>query len=130
MAALAGLGDGPEELRATYLNRTCALDGITEVTGCSEENGLLQVRSTGEHRLLLERGGQVVEATLSPQTLRRAGEYRQLSSCLETGWDDLGPVERQRRRMQLDAALDGLLPYLWQASESEILTLTRRLSDG
>jgi hypothetical protein len=46
-----------------------------------------------------------------------AGRYRALCSRLETGWDVLDRDEQGRRRAEMEAMLDNLLPQFWQAEE-------------
>jgi len=125
MAVKQALGAFPDEqLRALYRSRTCALDGIALVLGCSEENGLLRVQSDGRHRLEAALPGRRIAAELTPFALQLAGTYRQLANRLEAGWEELAAAEQDRRTRELDAALDALLPQLWTAGESDLITLT------
>ena len=118
LAATKLLGDSAGELHAVYCNRTCATDGIAEVTGCSEENGRLVVKSDGRHALTLTRSQTVVEVELTAEALAMAGRYRSLCNRLEISWDDLAADEQARRRAEMDALLDELLPKFWQAEDS------------
>jgi len=121
LAAMKLLGDSAGELHAVYCNRTCATDGITETTGCSEENGRLVVKSDGRHALTLTRSQAVVEVELTAKALAMAGRYRSLCNRLESGWDELAVDEQARRRAEMDALLDELLPQLWQADDSQLV---------
>jgi formylmethanofuran dehydrogenase subunit E len=95
LAALKGLGDCDGELQAVYSHRTCATDGIAETTGCTEEKGSLIVKNDGRHALAL--------------------------SCLENGWEELDAGEQVKRRVEMDAMLDELLPQFWQAEDQKLL---------
>lgn len=117
MAALQALGDPHVELRATYGNRTCALDGVAEITGCSEANGRLVVQSAGRNALTLTSPERSVAVELTPVALEMAGRYRALCNRLESGWDALDEDEQGRLRAAMEAMLDELLPQFWQADE-------------
>lgn len=117
LAAVALLGDGSGTRQAVYGNRTCALDGIAETTGCGEETGCLIVGNTGRHALLLTAGEASVEVELTVEALTMAGRYRSLCNRLESGWEALDPDEQVRRRADMDAMLDELLPQFWQAED-------------
>jgi formylmethanofuran dehydrogenase subunit E len=117
LAAIKWLGEDAGELQAVYCNRTCAMDGIAEVTGCSEENGSLTAKSDGRHALILKSPRASVEVELTAEALEMAGRYRSLRNRLENGWDDLNVDEQTRRRAEMDAMLDELLPQFWQAED-------------
>ena len=125
LAAMKWLGDSAGELQAVYSNRTCALDGIAEATGCSEEAGTLVVKSDGRHVLLLKSPQVSVEVELTAEALEMAGRYRSLCSRLENGWDDLEVEEQTRRRAEKDAMLDELLPQFWQAKDQKLVQRTK-----
>lgn len=117
LAAMKWLGACDESLQAIYSNRTCALDGIAEVTGCREEAGSLAVENDGRHALTLQSAGASVEVELTCEALQMAGRYRSLCNRLESGWDRLDVGEQARRRVEMNAMLDELLPQFWQAEE-------------
>jgi formylmethanofuran dehydrogenase subunit E len=121
MAAMKWLGAEEGELRAVYSSRTCALDGIAETTGCSEEAGSLTVRSDGRHALQLESGETVVEVELTETALQMAGRYRSLCNRLEEGWETLAEEEQAKHRAEMDAMLDELLPQFWQMADEELI---------
>lgn len=124
MAALGLLAekDAPveDDLYAVYFTRTCAVDGVAEVTGLAE-NGGLEIRPEGRHALRLERGGVAVEVELSDRAMQMAGEYRRFCYEIEAGWDDLDEDERQVREIRRQSWLDTLLPRLWQAPDHELV---------
>jgi len=125
LAVKEALGEYPDgRLRAVYRTRTCALDGIAETLGCREADGSLRVASDGRHRLEVAVPGYRVTAELAPAALQLAGPYRQLANRLEAGWEELDTAEQARRRAELDAALDALLPQLWSAATAELIVLT------
>lgn len=121
LAAKKWLGDSVDVLQAVYSNRTCALDGIAEATGCTEAAGTLVVKSDGRHALTLTRSQTVVEVELTAEALAMAGRYRSLCNRLEVGWDELAADEQARRRAEMDALLDELLPQFWQADDSQLV---------
>ncbi len=121
LAAMKSLGGSLEGLQAVYSNRSCALDGIAETTGCSEAAGTLVVKSDGRHALTLTSAETAVEIELTAQTLESAGRYRLLCDRLERGWDQLAPEEQIRRRAEMDAMLDELLPQFWQAEAQQLV---------
>jgi len=124
LAALNLLGQTGGELRAVFANRTCALDGITEVTGCSEANGRLKVVPCGRHALTVSTiDDRRVEVELTTTALEMAGRYRSLCDRLEQGWENLDRDEQARRQAAMDALLDELLPQFWQA-EDQLLVVT------
>ncbi len=117
LAAMRWLGESSGELQAVYSIRTCALDGIAEVTGCSEENGSLIAKSDGRHALILKSPKASVEVELTAEALEMAGQYRSLCNRLEVGGDELEADEQKKRRAEMDAMLDELLPQFWQAED-------------
>ena len=121
LAAKKWLGDSAGELQAIYSNRTCALDGIAEATGCTEEAGTLVVKSDGRHALTLTTAQAAVEVELTAEALAMAGRYRSLCNRLESGWDELAVDEQARRRDEIDAMLDELLPQFWQAEDAQLV---------
>jgi formylmethanofuran dehydrogenase subunit E len=121
LAAIQWLGTCDESLQAIYSNRTCALDGIAEVTGCSEEAGSLVVESDGRHALTLKSEQASIQIELTCEALEMAGRYRSLCNRLEGGWDKLEVDEQVRRRAEMDAMLDELLPQFWQAEDSQLV---------
>ncbi len=121
LAAMTWLGENAGELQAVYSNRTCALDGIAEATGCSEEHGSLVVKSDGRHALMLTSPHASVEVELTSEALAMAGRYRSLCNRLENGWDDLHVDEQTRRRAEMDAMLDELLPQFWHVEDSQLV---------
>ncbi|RMF47670.1 MAG: hypothetical protein D6751_02135 [Deltaproteobacteria bacterium] len=129
MAALGLLADaeasGEDELRGYYFTRTCAVDGVAEVTGLTEADGGLEVCPDGRHALRLERGGVAVEVELTEKAMQMAGEYRRFCYEIEAGWDDLDEEERRVREIRRQAWLDTLLPRLWQAPDHELVRVVR-----
>jgi formylmethanofuran dehydrogenase subunit E len=121
LAAMRWLGESAGKLQAVYSIRTCALDGIAEVTGCSEDNGSLVVKSDGRHALILTSPQASVEVELTAEALEMAGQYRSLCNRLESGWDELETDEQKKRRAEMDAMLDELLPQFWHAEDSHLL---------
>ena len=121
LAAIKWLGDVEGELHAIYSNRTCAADGIAETTGCTEENGSLVVKNDGRHALTLSSAQASVEVELTTKALEMAGRYRSLCNRLEKGWDELEEDEQVKRRAEMDAMLDDLLPQFWQAEDSQLV---------
>jgi len=117
LAAMPYFAGTTEHLQALYSHRTCALDGIAEVTGCSEEMGTLAIRNAGRHALVLTSPRQMIAVALTDTALEMAGRYRTLCNRLEQNWADLDPGEQARRRGEMDALLDELLPQLWGADE-------------
>lgn len=120
-AALAAAGPGTAGWQAVYGIRTCAVDGIAEVTGCSEDNGCLRVENQGRHALTLRMGGRRIELELTETALAMAGRYRALCDRLEKGWEHLDADERARRQAEMEAVLDELLPQLWCADEALLI---------
>jgi len=118
LAALQWLGNRDTALQAIYRNRTCATDGISEVTGCCEEQGSLIVRSDGRHALVLKSATASVEVELTDEALLMAGRYRSLCNRLENGWDELDVEEQARRHAEMEVMLDELLPQFWRADEA------------
>jgi len=113
-----------DELRAVYHSRTCALDGIALITGCSEENGTMTVTTEGRHVLeVFSADGRVAELSLTDTAMQIAGDYRRLSVELEAGWDQLGDEERAARDDRRQATLDAILPGLWQAPDADLITI-------
>jgi len=123
------LPEDPSGLRASYLTRTCAVDGIVEVMGLGAADGGLEILAEGRHLLRLEHVDAVLEVELSPTALEMAGDYRRLGYELEAGWDDLDTEERVRRERRREEALDELLPRLWGMDDSELL-LIREVPHG
>ena len=121
LAALKWLGDCDGELQAVYSNRTCATDGIAETTGCTEEKGSLIVKNDGRHALTLSSAQTSVEVELTAEALEMAGRYRSLCNRLENGWDELESDEQARRRAEMNAMLDELLPQFWQAEDQKLV---------
>ncbi|MFC1778998.1 FmdE family protein [Thermodesulfobacteriota bacterium] len=121
LAAIKWLGDNTGELQAIYSNRTCATDGIAETTGCTEEKGSLIVKNDGRHALTLFSSQASVEVELTAEALEMAGRYRSLCNRLETGWDELDADEQVKRRAEMNAMLDELLPQFWQAEDQKLL---------
>ncbi|MDT8444914.1 MAG: formylmethanofuran dehydrogenase subunit E family protein [Desulfuromonadales bacterium] len=117
LAAMHFLDDSPGTRQAVYSQRTCALDGIAEATGCREDAGSLVVKNAGRHALLLSAGQISVEVELTAKALAMAGGYRSLCNHLESGWEELTPDEQVRRRAEMEAMLDELLPQFWQAGD-------------
>ncbi len=121
---LAAMGVAEEcrsDMKLVYSNRTCALDGIIETTGCTEEAGSLIVKVDGRHALQVSNKRVSMEIELSAEALQIAGRYRSLCNRLEQDWDELDPDEQSRRRTKMEAMLDELLPQLWQADDSTLL---------
>ena len=87
LAAMTLLGGSVSELQAVYSIRTCAMDGIAETTGCTEEAGTLVLKSDGRHALTLSSPQASVEVELTDEALEMAGRYRSLCIRLESGWD-------------------------------------------
>jgi len=111
-----------DELRAVYHARTCALDGIALITGCSEDNGTMTVTTEGRHVLEVFSGdGRVAELSLTDTAMQIAGDYRRLSVELEAGWDQLGDEERATRTERRESTLDAILPGLWQAPVADLI---------
>jgi hypothetical protein len=61
-----------------------------------------------------------IEVELTPDALDMAGRYRSLCNRLEKGWDELEADELARRRAEMDAMLDELLPQFWQAEDQKL----------
>lgn len=115
---------GQDGLRAIYHARTCALDGIALTIGCSEEQGNLTVTTEGRHVLeVYDDSGQVAELGLTEAAMQIAGDYRRLSGELEAGWDQLDVAARRERDQRREAALDAILPGLWQAPVDDLITV-------
>ena len=125
LAAMKWLGDSAGELQAVYSNRTCATDGIAEATGCSEEAGTLSVENDGRHALILKSPQASIEVELTAEALEMAGRYRSLCNRLENGWDVLEVEEQTRRRAEMDAMLDELLPQFWQVEDQKLVQKTK-----
>ena len=121
LAAIKWLGDSTGELQAIFSNRTCATDGIAETTGCTEEKGSLIVKNDGRHALTLSSAQASVEVELTAEALQMAGRYRSLCNRLEKGWDELEADEQVKRRVEMDAMLDELLPQFWQAEDKKLV---------
>ena len=121
LAAIKWLGDNTGELQAIYSNRTCATDGIAETTGCTEEKGSLIVKNDGRHALTLFSAQTSVEVELTAEALEMAGRYRSLCNRLEKCWDELEADEQFKRRAEMNAMLDELLPQFWQAEDQKLL---------
>ncbi len=121
LAAIKWLGDSTGELQAIFSNRTCATDGIAETTGCTEEKGSLIVKNDGRHALTLSSAQASVEVELTAEALQMAGRYRSLCNRLEKGWDELEADEQAKRRAEMDAMLDELLPQFWQAEDKKLV---------
>jgi len=121
LAAKQQVGADAEGLQLVYSNRTCALDGIAEVTGCSEDAGTLRVENDGRHVLTVNTAAASLQFALTAQALEMAGRYRSLCNRLEQNWDALDAAEQGRRRAEMAAVLDELLPQLWQADDAELL---------
>ncbi len=121
LAAMKWLPESSDDLHATYSNRTCAIDGIAEATGCSEEQGSLIVKSDGRHALTLKGSTSSVEVELTEKALEMAGRYRSLCNRLENGWETLEEDEQANRRAEMDAMLDELLPQFWLADDSQLV---------
>ena len=121
LAAIKWLDDVDGELQAVYSNRTCATDGIAETTGCTEEKGSLIVKNDGRHALTLFSSQTSVEVELTSEALEMAGRYRSLCNRLENGWDELEADEQVKRRAEMNAMLDELLPQFWQAEDQKLL---------
>ena len=121
LAAIKWLGDNTGELQAIYSNRTCATDGIAETTGCTEEKGSLIVKNDDRHALTLSSAQASVEVELTAEALEMSGRYRSLCNRLEKGWDELEADEQVKRRAEMNAMLDELLPQFWQAEDQKLL---------
>ncbi len=121
LAAIKWLGDNTGELQAIYSNRTCATDGIAETTGCTEDKGSLIVKNDGRHALTLSTAQASVEVELTTEALEMAGRYRSLCNRLENGSDGLEADEQVKRRAEMDAMLDELLPQFWQAEDQKLV---------
>lgn len=121
LAAVKYLGEAGGEFQAVYSNRTCATDGIAETTGCTEEQGSLVIKNDGRHVLTLTSGKASVEVGLTIEALEMAGRYRSLCNRLEEGWDMLAADEQLKRRAEMDALLDELLPQFWHAEDQSLV---------
>jgi formylmethanofuran dehydrogenase subunit E len=128
LAAIKWLGDVDGELQAIYSNRTCATDGIAETTGCTEEKGSLIVKNDGRHALTLSSAQASVEVELTAEALEMAGRYRSLCNRLEKDWDELDADEQARRRAEMDAMLDELLPQFWQAEDQKLVQKNQKIN--
>jgi hypothetical protein len=82
------------------------------------------VKSDGRHVLKLQSAESSVSVELTASAMQMAGQYRALCLRLEQGWDELEAAEQVRRRAEMDAMLDKLLPQFWQAEDS---LLVRRI---
>lgn len=113
------------ELRGAYHARTCALDGITGATGCSEEEGRLTVRDEGRHLLHLFdlRTRHGVAVALRDHALAIAWEYRRESEALEEARSGLTGEALRVRQQQVDAVLDRVLEALRTLPQDTLLEL-------
>lgn len=111
------------DLRAVYGIATCAVDGITVTTGCSEGAGTLQIEDRGRHLLLLRDvgSGEVVTAEIRPETLDMAAVYRRCDEALERERSSLKAAQLARRLREKAQILDELLPKLRTWPEDELL---------
>ncbi len=124
LAAMAQPQLQKETLRAIYHSRTCALDGIAQITGCNEEDGTMTVTAEGRHLLeIFDASGNALVLSLNDNAMRIAGDYRRLSIELEQNWDELDEEERVARERRREAALDAVLPGLWQAPDADLLDI-------
>ncbi|KIH75585.1 Formylmethanofuran dehydrogenase subunit E [Geoalkalibacter ferrihydriticus] len=128
-AARRRLGEVP--LRAVYLLRTCAVDGIAVATGCSEADGSLHVRDEGRHALLVGHRGGVrgLEVVLRRATLDLAWEYRHLDEALERDRPTLDAAVLQRRHSAKALFLDQLLQRLRTLPEEDLLDVREAEAD-
>lgn len=115
-----------DQLQVVYSNRTCALDGIAETTGCTEEDGTMVVSNDGRHALLVNTAEDSIEIELTVEALQIAGRYRSLCNRLEQNWDLLDSSEQGRRRAEMDAMLDEILPQLWQADDDMLMQKVKK----
>lgn len=117
----AGVDNG---LRATVYARTCALDGISRTTGCTEGAGTLVVRTTGEHRLdLCGPDGTGIAVRLTAAALQSAGDYRQASAALESVRASLPEPQLHEREAALTVQLDELLAAFRRQPDTELLDI-------
>jgi len=120
---------GPEvpdgALAAAYQAVTCAVDGIRQATGCSEEAGSLAVSEGGRHRLTLvdRRSGRGLAVALRPEILALAGEYRRFDEELERDRTTLGAEELAERIREKETFLDLLLERLRTMPDEEMIEL-------
>ncbi len=113
-----------DTLRAIYHSRTCAVDGIALTTGCNENSGSMTVTTEGRHCLeIFDDAGNALVLNLNDNAMQIAGDYRRLSQELELGWDALDEEEKADRDRRRQAALDSVLPGLWQAPDSELIDI-------
>jgi formylmethanofuran dehydrogenase subunit E len=121
LVAVEAAGGYSDDLRLSYGNRTCALDGIAETTGCTEEDGTLVVNNNGRHALQMTTSEGSVELELSDEAMALAGRYRALCNRLEKNWDTFDEDEQVRRRAEMDAMLDEILPQLWHIDDDLLI---------
>jgi formylmethanofuran dehydrogenase subunit E len=126
LAAIKIADDCTATLQLTYCNRTCALDGIAVVTGCSEEAATLKVKNDGRHALTVKMADKLFELELTAAAMQIAGRYRSLCNRLEHNWDELAEAEQARRRIKMDTMLDELLPQLWHADDELLIQKVAR----
>jgi hypothetical protein len=62
-----------------------------------------------------------IEVELTAEALEMAGRYRSLCNRLENGWDELEADEQVKRRAEMDALLDELLPQFWKAEDQKLV---------
>jgi len=119
---------GQEPLSATYYIATCAVDGISVMTGCKKSDGSLRVIALERHALWLQgQAGHGLFAELSSNALQLAGDYRTLDQALQKDESSLTPEERLRRQTAKDLALEELLQKFWTLPDDELMDFAAEL---
>ncbi|MBW2451289.1 MAG: hypothetical protein JRF07_02920 [Deltaproteobacteria bacterium] len=72
--------------------------------------------------LTVRSGPTCVALALTDWALDQADTYRALCNRLEEGWQTLAETEQARRRAEMDAMLDDLLPRFWLADEHQLMS--------
>ncbi|MDZ4185995.1 MAG: formylmethanofuran dehydrogenase subunit E family protein [Desulfuromonadales bacterium] len=126
---------GRPPLLATYFIATCAADGISVMTGCSQAAGTLRIVARERHALWLQNNdGCGLFAELSPQALQLAGTYRTLDLAFLKEEARLATTERQQRLTSKELFLEELLQKLWILPDEELMSfataLPADLADG
>ncbi|MDO9079799.1 MAG: formylmethanofuran dehydrogenase subunit E family protein [Desulfuromonadales bacterium] len=119
---------GHSPLRATYFIATCAADGISVMTGCSQAAGTMRIVARERHALWLENDdGCGLFAELSPHALQLAGTYRTLDLAFQKEEARLAKTERQQRLTSKELFLEELLQQLWNLPDEELMNFATAL---
>ena len=119
---------GQKPLSATYFIATCAVDGISVMTGCNKPDGSLRVVARDRHALWLEdQEGRGIFAELSSNALQLAAVYRALDQALQQEEAALSPDELQQRRIARTQAFEELLQKLRTLPDDQLLDFATAL---